>query len=110
MTTEERRAAGRRNKRKGARTERRTRDYFYQLGAQTVIKAGGSLGAFDLIAFFPGEVVLAQVKSNAWPGPASRAAMRACLNFSYCKKLMVRWDDREREPRLRTLELEEERQ
>lgn len=107
MTPEEKRAQGKRNKNKGARNERRTRDYFYEIGASIVMKTGGSLGEFDLVAFFPGEVILAQVKTNAWPGPQERAAMRAVCNYSYCKKLMVRWDDGEKTPTLKTLPVEE---
>lgn len=101
MTTDEKRAQGRRNKRRGGHNERRARDYLYQIGATRVVKSGASLGEFDLVAFFPGEVVLVQVKSNTWPGPQERANMRAVLNYTYVKKIMLRWDDRAREPQLR---------
>lgn len=104
MTTEEKRAQGKRNKRRGSHNERRTRDYLYSIGAERVVKSGASLGEFDLVAFFPGTVILVQVKTNAWPGPAERAAMRSILNYSYIQKQMIRWDSHEREPQVRSLE------
>lgn len=104
MTTEEKRAQGKRNKSKGARNERRSRDYLYKIGAERVVKAGGSLGEFDLVAFFPGEVIAVQVKTNAWPNPAERAAMQSCLRMHYIRKEMHRWNTGAREPEIRALD------
>jgi hypothetical protein len=58
-------------KRKGSRRERLSRDLLIKRGAE-VQKAGGSLGALDLIALWPEEHRLegVQVKSNRFPGSA----------------------------------------
>jgi hypothetical protein len=66
------------NKAKGSRRERQARDLLLATG-HLVTKAGGSLGAFDLIAVPMGGdkmyLRLVQVKSNAWPRPAERTEL-----------------------------------
>ncbi len=54
------------SKAKGARREREVRDHFLAKGYE-VMKAGGSLGIYDLIAMNLDSVILIQVKSNRWP-------------------------------------------
>jgi len=70
---------------KGARRERQARDILLAQG-HLVTKAGGSLGAFDLVALPSAArhgyecrlmAPLVQVKSNKWAGPKERAAMEA---------------------------------
>lgn len=87
-------------KQKGSRRERQSRDLFLGLGA-IVQKAGGSLGAVDLIAFWPetGEGFLPQVKSNTFPRRAEMAALgalaRRCeAGGNKWKVVIHRWDDR----------------
>ena len=63
-------------KRKGARSEWKVRDHYEQLGFH-VVKAGGSLGLFDLIALHPDKgVCLVQVKTNRNPGTEELTRLR----------------------------------
>ncbi len=88
---------------KGARRERQARDLLYQWGALRVVKSAASLGEFDLLALFPGELLAVQVKCNRWPGSAEMAKLRAFPSLSYIKKLIFRYRDGEREPDVRTV-------
>ena len=54
---------------KGARNERRARRLLESEG-YAVVRAGGSLGPFDLVAFGRRGVLLVQVKTNRGPGHA----------------------------------------
>ena len=58
-------------KAKGSRRERQARKILETAGYH-VVKAGGSLGTFDLIALGPRGARLVQVKSNEKPRPAER--------------------------------------
>ena len=93
-------------KAKGARRERRTRDWLLSEepegigGYQYVIKAGGSLGMFDLVAIGWRGVLLVQVKSNGLPPPKERALISAARVPSFCKKEIWVWYDRRPEPRI----------
>lgn len=60
--------------RKGHRAELEVRDELKKRGCQ-VIKAGGSKGPFDLIAWNAMCMLFVQVKCNGWPGPEERARM-----------------------------------
>jgi hypothetical protein len=93
------------NKAKGNRRERMTRDFLERLG-YSVVKAGGSLGLFDLIAVGPLDVLLIQVKSNRWPRPAEMRAMAELRApaFPIVKKVVYRWDDRKATPYMRDVE------
>ena len=91
-------------KAKGARRERQARDLLYQWGALRVVKSGASLGEFDLLALFPGELVAAQIKSNRWPSKEETAKLQAFPRLSYLKKLILRYNDRKAEPEVRTVE------
>jgi Holliday junction resolvase len=78
------------NKAKGARSEYKVRDHYEHRGWY-VLKAGGSLGMWDLVALHPDYgTELIQVKTNRNPG---RVEMDALKNFqchgSWCKKLVV---------------------
>jgi len=88
---------------KGARRERQARDLLYQWGALRVVKSGASLGEFDLLALFPGELVAVQVKANRWPSAEEVAKMQAFPCLSYLKKLIFRYRDRQPAPDVKTL-------
>jgi Holliday junction resolvase len=88
-------------KRKGSRTERRARDLLYRWGALRVVKSGASLGEFDLLALFPGELICIQVKTNRWPSPVEMARIKDFPRLTYLKKLVFRYRDRVREPDVR---------
>lgn len=99
MTDPAKVAMGRRNKRKGSRNEIKTRNRLRLYGFH-VVKAGGSLGVFDLIAFNAVEIKFIQVKSNRPAGPAEREsmiAMRHELPPNSSIELWV-WQDRARNP------------
>jgi hypothetical protein len=90
------------SKRKGARRERQTRDWYIDhfAGACRIVKSGGSLGAADLLAVpLAGatELVLAQVKANRWPRPVERSALEQLAaslpDVVFPVVEIVRWDD-----------------
>jgi Holliday junction resolvase-like predicted endonuclease len=62
-------------KAKGTRNEHKTRRYLEKRGWRCV-RAGGSLGAFDLIAFSRKGIRFIQVKSNRGAGPLERQRLR----------------------------------
>jgi Holliday junction resolvase len=65
---------------KGARNERRARRLLEAAG-YTVVRAGASLGLFDLVAFGRRGLVLVQVKSNRGPGRAERRQLQRFDNL-----------------------------
>jgi hypothetical protein len=67
------------------------------------MKAGASLGAFDVIGISSRDIVLVQCKSNRWPLPTEVEAMQLFPAPSNAKKLIHRWDDRKRTPQVREL-------
>lgn len=85
-------------KAKGSRNERRTRDYYLERGATHVIKAAGSLGMLDLVAFKDDECLLIQVKSNRPPSRKEMETLRTLVPPPYCRKYLVVWKDYQREP------------
>lgn len=84
-------------KRKGSRNERRTIRLLEGAG-YVCTKAGGSLGVWDVIAIGPTDIVLVQVKSNAWPGSVEMEALRLFRAPPNARKLVHRWRDRQRMP------------
>ena len=70
---------------------------------RSVVKSGASLGEFDLLALFPGELVAVQVKANRWPSAEEMVKMKAFPHLSYLKKLIFRYRDRQPEPDVREL-------
>jgi hypothetical protein len=92
-------------KAKGSRNERKTRDWYLKNGATFVIKAGASLGMYDLVVFFPDHVDMVQVKSNKWPSPEERTAMIRPINRlpDCCRFVCIRWKDYARKPEVRYL-------
>jgi len=90
-------------KAKGSRNERRARRLLEARGF-TVIRAGGSLGLFDLVAISRDGVVLAQIKTNRGPGRAEREGLREFQNLppSARKEVWV-FHDRRADPRIEVI-------
>lgn len=86
--------------RKGYRNEQRTIDHYEAMG-YACVRSGGSKGAFDIICTGPTDVVMIQVKTNAWPSPIEREAMQLWPAPENARKVCVRWDTRKRVPRVR---------
>lgn len=97
------RRQGRTNKRKGARGELKAKRVLEAQG-YTVIKAGGSLGCFDLVALGPVDVVLVQVKCNGYVSRTEREAMQAAVLPPNAHREIWRWLDHKREPLVERLE------
>lgn len=90
-------AMGKRNKRKGSRQELRTVHLLEAIG-YSCCKAGGSLGAWDIVAVHPTHVRLVQVKSNRPPGAAEMETLRAFRAPPGASKEVWVWRDREKRP------------
>lgn len=88
--------------RKGSVNERKSRDYLIGKGF-TVIKAGASLGAFDLVAYDASEVWFIQVKTNGTGSPAEREAMVKTLVPINGRKFLHIWHDGAPKPEIREL-------
>ena len=88
-------------KAKGTRLERKTRDALIRDGYR-VQRAGASLGEWDLIAIGPLDILLVQVKCGRWPGSAEMSRMTAFPAPFNARKQVWRWDDRAKEPRVKT--------
>lgn len=89
-------------KAKGSRRERQARTILETTGYH-VIKAGGSLGIFDLVALGPQGARLVQVKSNEKPRPAERERLELFPRLPYCSKELWVFYDRQREPAIEVL-------
>jgi hypothetical protein len=89
-------------KAKGTRAEHRSMRLLEASG-YSVTRAAASLGAWDIIGVSATDVVLCQVKSNAWPGTAEMATLRNFAAPPNCRKLVHRWRDRQGVPDVRTL-------
>ena len=87
---------------KGSRNERRARDILKGLGCDLVIKAGGSLGLFDLIAL-SGEydhAILLQVKTNRKPSKVEMELLKAFQCPKFARKEVWVFKDRVRNPEI----------
>jgi hypothetical protein len=82
---------------KGRRAEWKSRDYLIACG-YTVVRAAGSKGAFDLVAWKADGGMLVQVKSGRWPGRVERAKLLDTPCPPGFKRIVHRWDDRGRAP------------
>ena len=87
-------------KAKGSRCERRTIAMLEAAGYKCM-KAGASLGVFDVIGIGSHDVVLVQVKSNRWPLECEMEALRLFPVPANCRKLVHRWRDRIQLPDVR---------
>ena len=79
-------------KAKGNRRERQSRKLLEAAGYRCM-KAGASLGVFDLIGIGAADVVCIQVKSNAWPRSAEMATLAAFSTPPNVRKIIHRWRD-----------------
>jgi hypothetical protein len=66
-------------------------------------RSAGSLGAWDIVAIGSTDTVLVQCKTNRWPPPVEMAAMKLFPVPANCRKLVHRWDDRERMPLVKAM-------
>lgn len=89
-------------KAKGTRNEHKSMERHTAAGAHC-IRAGGSLGKFDFVALYPLRALLVQVKSNRWPSRAENQALVQYLCPQYAQKVVERWDDYAREPKVKEI-------
>ena len=87
-------------KRKGSRNERRSIAILEAAG-YCCMKAGASLGVFDVIGIGSRDIVLVQVKSNRWPLECEMESLREFRAPANARKLVHRWRDRIRVPDVR---------
>jgi len=70
----------------------------------TVVRAGGSLGPFDLVAFSRAGLRLVQVKMNRGPGQVERARLAAFDNLPHnATRELWLFRDRQRTPQIEVL-------
>ena len=88
---------------KGARAERRARRILEPKG-YAVVRAGGSLGVFDLVAISRDGLRLVQVKCNRRPGQAERERLGAFNNLppNTLRELWL-FRNRQRNPQIEVL-------
>lgn len=84
-------------KRKGTRNEHKCIKLLEEIGYKCM-RAGGSLGAWDVIAIGPSDIKLIQVKTNRWPGTAEMELLSGFPVPYACTKEVWRWNDYERRP------------
>lgn len=89
-------------KAKGTRNEHRTIQLLEAAG-YSCTRAAASLGAWDVIGIGSTDVVLVQVKSNAWPGSVEMETLKSFATPPNCRRLVHRWRDRARMPDVREL-------
>lgn len=91
-------------KAKGWRTEKKARQWLQDaLGCTHVIRAGGSLGLFDLIGFSGLRAFFLQVKSNRWPGKEEMTSLQGWKPPAYGRVAVVVFKDRENLPEVKWL-------
>ena len=84
---------------KGRNNEIRSRKWLEGRG-YVVIRAAGSKGMWDLVGISKSGMIVIQVKTNRWPSPAERLTMMEFSCPRNCFRLIHRWDDRKRKPRI----------
>lgn len=67
------------------------------------IRAGGSLGEWDVVGIGPADVVLVQVKSNRPPGTLERLALLDSCAYPHVRRLIHVWRDYVRTPEVTVL-------
>ena len=87
-------------KAKGTRNEHRSIRLLEAAG-YSCTRAAASLGVFDIVAIGSTDVVLCQVKTNAWPGSVEMETLTPFAAPANCRKLVHRWRDPERVPDVR---------
>lgn len=87
-------------KRKRTRNEHRSIELLESRGYGCT-RAAATLGAWDIIAAGPADVVLVSVKTNACPRRAEIERLDAFTVPPTCRKLVHQWRDRQRRPDIR---------
>lgn len=90
------------SKRKGTRTEHKARRILEAAG-YTVLKAGGSLGLFDLVALGSTDVRCVQVKCNGYCSAAEREQLQLLVVAPNVSKEIWRFKDRVKAPLIERL-------
>ncbi len=67
------------------------------------VKAGASLGIFDILGLSSTDMVCVQVKSNRGPGSVELETLKNFKVPPNCRKLLHIWIDRSREPIVKEL-------
>ena len=88
------------HKAKGTRNEYKSIRLLESLG-YACTRAAASLGVFDIIAISPTDIILLQVKSNAWPGSVEMENIKLFPAPQNARKLIHRWRDRASLPDVR---------
>jgi Holliday junction resolvase len=89
-------------KAKGSRNERKTMRLLEAAG-YVCMKAGASLGIFDVIGIGSQDFVLVQCKTNRWGSSAELESIKMFRAPANARKLLHRWDDYARLPKVREL-------
>jgi hypothetical protein len=87
---------------KGARNEHRSIALLEAAGYRCC-RSAASLGAWDIIGIGSTDVVLVQVKTRDWPGTAEMESLKLFPAPAIARKLVHRWQDRQRTPDVREL-------
>ncbi len=90
------------NKAKGSRRERQTMKLLESAG-YACMKAGASLGIFDVIGISSTDMVCVQVKSGRNPGSVEMEALKEFKVPPNCRKLIHVWKDRSHTPIIKEL-------
>ena len=89
-------------KAKGTKREHRSMALLEAAGYRCV-RAGASLGVWDIVGIGTTDVVLCQVKSRDWPGTAEMETLTDFPCAPFCRKLIHRWKDHQRLPDVKEL-------
>jgi Holliday junction resolvase len=89
-------------KAKGSRNERKSIAILEAAGYQCM-KAGGSLGVWDIIGIGSRDFVLVQVKTSVWPCGVELETIQNFIAPANARKLLHRWRDYQRLPDVREL-------
>ncbi len=87
-------------KRKGTRNEHRSIRLLESLGYQCT-RAAASLGVWDIIGIGSADLILCQVKTNAWPGSVEMSVLKRFKAPANARKIVHRWRDRQSLPDVR---------
>lgn len=94
-------------KAKGARAERRTIKVLEAVG-YLCLKAGGSLGVFDVVAIGAADLRCIQVKAGSqYCSAIEREQLELLTLPAWATKEIWRWPDRAREPRIERISRKE---
>lgn len=75
----------------------------FEAAGYVCTRAAGSMGMWDFVGIGPVDIVLCQVKSNAWPGSVEMEQLKIFRAPPNARKLVHRWRDRQRQPDVREL-------